>query len=262
MSKRKFNDEVPLEANAENETDIEPKKKISNDEIIPNQYENLISTAGPSNEKKPTIMPSPPLPGPTPARIFKLNIYCFREIFDRLPVNDLNSLAKTCKRMQTDVGEYFHQKYTVTARYSHCSGKVLPTENVDANLDGLLQFVKKIKIGNNEAFAYFGSNCKNLVEEIRFSDIHISATDINHIKDILGNVESVHMMWSTFVDDFYGDFLKFIPNLKKLSVDKSIGDNNNQWAYRKYPTLEHLEWLGETSKYRILKPFLKRNTSI
>lgn len=210
----------------------------------------------------------------SPAKILQLNANCYREMLNWLLLNDLNALARTCKTMQQMVGKHVHQYYpNVCARYEN--GKCFTSSmTVNGEMNGLLRFVRKIKIAHEndnpdvEQLMYFGSKCMESIEGICFVNVCFTAAKMQYIKSILGQVESIKIRKCSMDGDFYNDFLKLAPNLKRISLNLQQSGweipgkcvtFNSHWTTRKFPALEYVEFLHGG---RLLKPFLKQNPSI
>lgn len=200
--------------------------------------------------------------------IFNLNIDCFRTMFNCLLMQDLNSLAKTCKSMQQIVGEYFEHTYpTVSIRYEH--GEVFTYNNKYIQLDGVLRFVKKIIIVHEhdnpdvKQLMYFGSKCMDSIKEIQLNDVTLNATKAHLIKSLLNKVDTIKLRNCRMIGDFYEEFLQFVPNLKrfyfKLNLKRKFSISDSNWTNRTYASLEYIEFLHGG---RYLKPILKLNPSV
>lgn len=202
------------------------------------------------------------------SQIFMLTVDCFQKIFEWLLLRDIDSLSKTCKSMKTLVGEYFQLRYpSISAEYQ--DGEVYTYTYEKVILNGLIEFVKKIKIQRNydpneNQFEFFGKKCKESnVTEMEFSEIRLSEAKIEPIKAMLSNIEAITLTSSTVNGDFYEHFLKFVPNLKRLCITNKYKRKrvcaSSQWTLQKYPKLEYFECLNPG---RRLKPFLKQNKTI
>lgn len=194
------------EANVGENSELKAKKQKKSDDTEENR-------AGPSNsqaEAEPE------------AEIFKLNPHCFFEVFDRLVLRDLNSLAQTCKTMQKIAGAFFEKQYkTVHAEFEDgtiCTGHFALYK---FNLSGLSPFIQKIviKSDEDEELFYFNTKCKESIKEIKFENVTLNESKVEMIKDIVGKAEVIKLYMCQFDGDFYERFLKLAMNLKHLSIE-------------------------------------------
>lgn len=261
MSKRKTSDVGAVNAKEQKmDNDVESEQ--------PNPVENVnaenVVAKSPNDESSPEI--------------FKLNSDCFYEIFNHLLPNELNAFAQTCKAMQNQAGQFFGSQYkAVCAKYRNGTIYVHGDE-YEMKLSGFAPFIRKIFFQSDglEQFEYFNRRCKDSIKEIQFKDVKLNEAKIDLIKEILNKVEVIKLIVCQFDEDFYQGFLRFVPNLKHLSIeqepsfliDRSKGPiigNNNRWLLEKYPNLEHFEWIGrDVLKIRIgeLKTLFLNNSSI
>lgn len=203
-----------------------------------------------------------------PAKIFKLDIDCFHEIFEWLSLRDLIAVGNTCKRLQRIAGDFFQLNYSGRSARGENDGIYI--SSLQSNI--FSEYIKKISISGNrlKAYRYIGSNCTNSIKYFRVHGfLPVDAFDC--VKDILKDVEVLEMNECFINGEFYENYLKFCPNVKKLHVarsgyiqDKSIIiGTGNEWLLRKYPTLKHFEL---TDSYDLngneLKTFFEINKNI
>lgn len=204
------------------------------------------------------------LPNCDSSSIFQLNIDCFEAIFDWLPFNDLNSLGQTCKRLQQYTLYYMRQDCIKINALSEHDGIKLSDYTI--RIDRFSNFIEKLSIyyGNTHQFQYIGSECKSL-KEIRFVLISLNIRKIAYIKSILSQIESVKIQNCYIEGSFHKNFLKFCPNLKRLSIYnlKIRHKNKKDWLQLKYPKLEHFELSHDgTVTFTEILTFLSRNPNI
>lgn len=199
-----------------------------------------------------------------PSSIFQLNIDCFEAIFDWLSFNDLNSLGQTCKRLQQYTLHYMRQNCIKIDAFSEGDG--IKLSDYFIRIDRFSNFIEKLSIyyGNTHQFQYIGSECKSL-KEIRFVLISLNIRKISYIKSILSQIESIEIENCYINGNFCENFLKFCPNLKRLSINnlKIRHKNKKNWLQPKYPKLEHFELSHDgTVNFTELLMFLSRNPNI
>lgn len=73
--------------------------------------------------------------------ILKLNIDCFEEVFDYLPIKDLVSVGKTCKWLQQVAAYCYHQNYMGRA---YCSGSGINYFNRKINVEHFARFIQEL----------------------------------------------------------------------------------------------------------------------
>lgn len=190
------------EANADANNELKAKKQQLFDDTEENR-------AGPSNDE-------------AEPEIFKLNPHCLFEVFNRLMLRDLNSLARTCKTMQKIAGAFFEKQYkTVRAEFEDgtiCTGRFALCM---VNLSGLSPFIQKIVIKSDkeEELSYFNTKCKESIKEIEFENVTLNESKVEMIQDIVGKAEVIKLYMCQFDGDFYEGFLKLATNLKHLSIE-------------------------------------------
>lgn len=197
--------------------------------------------------------------------IFKLNIDCFHEIFEWLPIHDLISFGKTCRRLQQVAGDIYRSNYVSKRIIAEGGYKILHRE-----LSIFIPYIEKISIcGNNlKVYDYVGTKCKSL-REIRLGN-NLSEDAIECLKNLLTKVELIEMNECILRQEFYESFLKYCSQIKNLSVKRSyrnrnksiIIGTNNDWLLQKYPTLKHIELTELYELENELKTFFELNPNV
>lgn len=174
--------------------------------------------------------------------ILNLNFDCFEKLFEWLSLEDLKSLRLTCKRMKKDADDYITSKYPLALR--------------------------KINVFDESAyFCYLRpiqTESFGLIRNIVFRGMKLTLNQIEGIRSILKEVESIEIDCEFPKCDFYDVFLKYCTRLKHLMIESnriSIG-NGNEWLNRQYPSLEHFGVLGIDAKCMKLKTFFEQNPNI
>lgn len=208
--------------------------------------------------------------------IMQLNDDCFDEIFGSLWLSDLNSIAKTCTRLNQVVRSYFKRKYS---RGAVNFGAQYPPHPIMYGV-GVKQFAKifqciridgcyqKLSDGyiiideEKEMVRYqcIRFYCSPSLKVLRFENCTLTVSKINEIGHLLSNVEAVYIHFCNIVDDFHACLLKYCVNLKRLYIKSSNFLTNCQWMLRSYPNLEYLE-LDCVAFGKILE-FIIRNPGI
>lgn len=196
--------------------------------------------------------------------IFNLNIDCFDEIFDYLSFKDLNALAQTCKPLNLISGDYFHRNFpTVELDDRRYSRRKL------FNFD---QFIQKVRFNSKklEPIRYVVMNCTKSLKHVHFNKIQLIDNQIEFLREILSNIETVTIKKCKISEKFYKEFLKICPKLKHLDVKdihvcrRAIKRSGNEWLLQNYSSLEHLGWSQLENDYKIseIKTFFERNPNI
>lgn len=152
--------------------------------------------------------------GPKP-EMFKLIDDCFERIFEWLSLKELLVLRRTCKRLKAAVDYYIKLNYP----------------RVMCNRKDLLKF-SSVRLG-----------CFEWIKHLKLQG-KVTDTQIDGIKYILEQLESLNLYQVEIKGDFYEKLLKFCPRLKYLSVEtmsRTIIGTGNEWLKRRYPTLEHFK---------------------
>lgn len=206
--------------------------------------------------------------------ISKLNDHCSYEVFDWLPLKDVNSFAKTSQWSQQAAGNYFQLNYSASEVYY--SGHILASE--DGDVDGLRKFITNISFYGTFMKQYydFESSSDAAYKQIIFKDVRLSANKIKCIKNALTKVEAINMVNCAINGEFYDTILKFCTNLKSLRIEfVALGNvrdhvrpevmmgTDNNWLRQKYPKLEHLELAHKASiEMDELKVFFAQNPNV
>lgn len=180
------------------------------------------------------------------ASIFTLGADCFNEVFDWLALKDLIAVGKTCKRLQRIAGDYFKLNYAAKSGRGENDGIYL--SSLQANI--FSEYIQKLSISGDRlgAYKFIGVNCVNTIKHFRVYGF-LPEHAFEFVQGILRGVEMLEMNECYFTGEFYENHLKYCPNVKSLSVSRSgyIEDKsiligcNNQWMFRRYPHLVHLE---------------------
>lgn len=169
----------------------------------------------------------------SPLTFVQLYLDCFEELFEYLPIRELLALRQTCKRMKKVVDVYIKEFHPAVAFGF-----------------GLIELVPK----NAGKYQNLSPNDVNMIKQvaIRSEDFRkgkfTSFFEIENVKQILGQVETVNIDFMSFYEEkFYDKFLKHCPKIKKLSiagvdVDRNCGTEwEFEWLVQQYPHLETLE---------------------
>lgn len=84
------------------------------------------------------------------------------------------------------------------------------------------------------------------IKKIEFEELELTEENINGLKPILGQIESIRMENVLIEIEFYQSFFKYCPNVKHLAIkgvaDKLIIGSDNAWLQRNYPKLESVHF--------------------
>lgn len=152
--------------------------------------------------------------------IFKLNVDCFEHLFEWFSLKQLLVLRRTCKRIQKVVDYYIKLIYPQLRRLRVNERHLL--DLCDARL-----------------------NCYEWIRHL-YLWTGLNDTQIDGIKYILNELETLKLNYVQINGDFYEVLLKHCLRLKYLGVGtctlpKMIIGTGNDWLLRQYPMLEHFE---------------------
>lgn len=182
-------------------------------------------------------------------QLFKLNIDCLDEVFEFLSLDDLISIAQSCKPLQRATAQFFQRNFAAKRKTCENDGIYMcwPPRNITI----FSQYIEKVSIFGrfSSPYNFIGLNCTRQLKEIRMGEIDLTHYEIDCIKKFLSQSEVVGLDQCYMRHDFYAFFLKLCPNLRILSVSRSSFDrdrggiigSDNEWLLQTYPKLELLE---------------------
>lgn len=197
--------------------------------------------------------------------LMDLNEYCFYEIFRWLSVNDVSSIAKTCKRIERVAGDHFQREYPTKSM-------VITSVFDKIQLSEKNQFfatnIRNVDIGRDAIYSYLTSNYNPNIKSIRFSLIDFETLDEQCLLHPRLNLQNVETVSFTGTIDF--SILKYCHRMKHLSLSCIRHCKRSQsdpwlWLRMKYPKLEYFETvLSFSDEYQIdvFKKFLQQNPNI
>lgn len=212
------------------------------------------------------------------ADILKLDIDCFEELFDYLSLWQLFQLSSICKRFNQVAGYCYQETYPninividrVRESYYKFLTKHTKKNKITNKTDQLECYVEEIKKFRRFKEIEFRSFRLTYMKCIRKNDTIISRK-VNKIKDVLSKLEFLDLNQCMIDGNLHDAILIICPNLKGLRLTFNKWnylwrDTDNDWLLRKYPSLEHFEFLGTTERTRpishLIIPFLNSNPTI
>lgn len=242
------------------------KKRSSDDELSASGSQSLSE----NNETVPLKVQKSDDEPSSNTHFLDMNDDCIDRICDLLPLDDLSSMGKTCKRVQCVAGEYFQRHYPnnyVRIQAFH-RRSVFYTHPNEKYVDGLQPFIRNVSMQVNKGSAcvnYLKTNfCDNL-REITLHGIHCEL-DVSHglvIKDQLKRLESIKFV-NCSIGDIYEIFLRHCQQLKHLGIDEPVQYHGRvTWAQHTIPTLNSIAYFDEVNTNRSdFSGFLRRNPQI
>lgn len=207
---------------------------------------------------------------PNGTQFLDMNDDCIDTICDLLPLDDLCSMSRTCKRIQSIAGNYFQRYYpnNYVRIQSFRRRSVFYMYPDERYVDDLKHFIRNVHIQEHNGSAcvnYLKSNfCENL-KEIALHGINSDLTEFHGVqmKEQLECLESIKFV-NCSVGDIYEIFLKHCQQLKHLGIDEPIQFNGCvTWTQYAFPTLNSLAYFDEANTNRAdLGGFLRRNQQI
>lgn len=202
--------------------------------------------------------------------ILELNIDCFQESFDYLPLKELLSIGQTCKQLNQIVGYILRQNYMGAEVYCGArKGIRLCNQNRGQYIPRCFdQFLYRLRFFIDKDLHYFRriqSRCLQL-HRIDLINIKLTEAKLECLTSISQKIEYLEMADCKLDGNFHDSILAHCPNLKRLSLyyKKSLPGSmivGNDWLDRKYPTLEHFE-LDTDVRVDAMATFLERNPNI
>lgn len=199
-------------------------------------------------------------------KILKMDCDCFDEIFNYLRFEDLLSMGKTCKTLQTYVGDYYKRHFT------HRNYEI-QHDGIYANYALILaanEFITRLQIRFCSFQPLYDINSRidqfTSLRHITFSNMDLMEPNYDRIQKIFDKIESIHLR--SCLPDFCNKCLNLCGNLKRISIRHSIprtfhDDDEFPWLFGTYQKLEHFE-LNLMRDWPIdgLSGFLERNQNI
>lgn len=235
-----------------------------------NESESLPSGSQPLD--LPLSPKSPRLDSPPPnnTHFLDMNDDCIDTICKLLQLDDLCSMSRTCKRVQSIAGDYFQRYYPnnhvrIQSFRRRSVFYMYPDERYVEDLKPFIRNVSIQEYKGSVCVNYLKENfCENL-REIALHGIHceLNATHGILIKHQLKRLESIKFV-NCAIGDIYDIFLKHCQKLKHLGIDEPIQFNGRvTWDQYNFPTLESIAYYDEANTKRAdFNGFLRRNSHI
>lgn len=149
--------------------------------------------------------------------IFKLDIDCLEEVFDFLPLKDLVSVRRTCKRLQQVAGYCFQRQYASVKKT--CTEDGIYMDRV-TNVNGFIPFIDRISFTTRKPLEMFCINQSKFMrlKEMTFHYGMITPNDAEIFKDKLKKIETLQLDGCKISGEFYKTILKFCMSLKRLII--------------------------------------------
>lgn len=182
-------------------------KKPEDDDNGKNQHKSVVTVRARNDEPM--------------AKIFKLNVDCFEEVFDYLSRKDLTSIANTCTRLQQIAGHCFRTNYPTFSMIYFNNRLNVGTDRMAC----LNQFCHKICVVNG-GYDYKLPCLRNIqpdqyksLNKIEFSNLKINSTEgIEFLSDILGKVNSIKFYFCEMDGEVFATIIENCKNLQILQL--------------------------------------------
>ncbi|XP_055301709.1 uncharacterized protein LOC129568159 [Sitodiplosis mosellana] len=236
----------------------------------PSGSQSLDLNNGPIPPKSPRLDEIAPPPAVSNTHFLDINDDCIDSICNLLPLDDLCSMGRTCKRLHCIAGDYFQRYYPnnhvrIQSFRRRSVFYMYPDEKY---VEDLKPFIRNVSIHEYKGSAcvkYLKENFSVNLREIALHGIHceLNAAHGAQIKDQLERLESIKFV-NCSVGDIYDCFLKHCQKLKHLGIDEPIQFNGRvNWAQQHFPTLESIAYYDEANTNRAdFAGFLRRNPQI
>lgn len=158
--------------------------------------------------------------------ILKLDVDCFEELFEWLPLADLLALRETCKRLQQIVDYFIRTNYPVV-KFGFGRIKLYNIRNLNYFLQ-----MDHVKV--------------KMIKEVIVKADEITKEDIDIIKGILPQLEGLEIGAGNIRANFYESIIKWCSKLKYLSIRTTLNngkksDKESNWLLHHCPSIEHLK---------------------
>lgn len=186
-----------------------------------------------------------------------MNDDCIDRICDLLPLDDLCSISRTCKRIQSIAGDYFQRHYpnNHVRIQSFRRRSVFYIDPDEKYVDDLKPFIRNVSIQEYKGSAcvkYIRLNFGENLREISLHGIH-SELNVSHgleIKHQLKRLESIKFV-NCSIGDIYEIFLKHCHQLKHLGIDEPVQYHGRvTWTKYSFPTLQSIAYFDEANTDR------------
>lgn len=191
--------------------------------------------------------------------IFKLNDFCFEELFDYLSLRDLHSLGQTCSHLYQLTAVYFQQNYR-GIRVKHTDTEIRANGE---EINEFLNLVQSIEIDRSKMkwFRLIKPNA-NSIKKVSFTNATNLKKFTFQFYKTLKQLECIELRVEA--DEIYGgiysNLLKNCRNLKSLRIDSF---KKYKWLLKKYPTLKTVRLGGDHTKEILkIKIFLEKNPNV
>lgn len=205
------------------------------------------------------------------AAILKLDIDCFEETFDFLPLVDLLSVGQTCKRLQQVSGYIINQSYGGLQIGNNLRNICLTQGDRSHVIPRCFDpYLRKLSLGGKISLRQLDrvqANWKS-IRQLEIIRNNLKGNALENLQRISQKLEHLKLDRCTIDGDFHDLILKYCTKIKRLSVttmwsweNESLIGNGNVWLFRKYPTLEHIE-INAEDDFPKIGTFLGLNPNI
>lgn len=197
-----------------------------------------------------------------PPDIFKLNIDCFKDVFDYLAMKDLISVGKTCKTLQEVAGHCFRRTYPNFETNCGCKGIICDVKGMDVS--HFIEFVPYARFcGRIGASTFLKVQSKlRRLKELEIISAELANEEIDCMKETFGKLEVMRLSkctWNASIT--FSHVIALCTKLGRLEIDKCVFDKN--WLVQKCPTLNCLKFIqDEVKRVDGLVTFLRLNPNI
>lgn len=170
--------------------------------------------------------------------IFKLDIDCYEEVFDYLPIEDLVNVGKTCKRLQQVAGHCFQQCYSGKG-YIGSSGITNDCNGID--IKHFVPFIRQVCIEDERGFQDF-IDSHSKFSRLKQMEIHSATlTCVNRLNEIsLNGIEDLRV-WNSDLGHSFHEIINKYVKLRRLEIMLYCEGEWNWFRYSRCPTLEYLK---------------------
>lgn len=212
--------------------------------------------------------------------LLRLNDDCLRAIMDKLPLDDLCMMSKTCVRLQELCIDHFqrrHKNKVLVIEQIQDVGvwRVKPKDEkyIDCFSDHIQNVILGKQCANKLALrqlnTFYASDENPTLKEVRFENWNTGPRK-NHgsgMSAMFKEVVSATFSNAAIRGDLNDYILKYMPKLKELTLLKKFtepANGSSDWMNRTYPQLNRFAWHLDKREVPIdrIKAFFIRNPNI
>lgn len=172
----------------------------------------------------------------------KLIADCWEYIFDHLSIRDILVMGQTCRRMAQMAG-YYVREYHPNLEFHQIGREIqLPSFSNFQIQSDFYQFISGLYITRtNDIDFLLNIPTSDSLKTLIFDRSSLAEARIRYTRNILKNIESIHLIECRSTGNIFEQFVTYCPNLKHLDVRRCRAMNSVLFL-QYYPELECLQF--------------------